>query len=381
VNRIPRGRRPIRRWGLGLGLVVVAIPWIGTVAHATPRYAARFDQSCALCHDDPSGGGKRSLYAAQYLVPAEMVMHPLGEEALARIQPAFGPNLSVGLDLRTLHHYTDRPNSLPNGFGVPNFLQMEGNLYLTFQPDPRVSACVVRGISGSYEIYGLIQGLPASGHVRVGRFVTPYGWRLADHTAFVRAFGGFMPPAHSDVGVEVGLFPGRWELQLAATNGAGGVTQDVDRDLAFSARAARRLRLGMLSVALGGSYSHNGSPSVMATAAGPFASLGWKRIVWLGEADWSRHRIDRSFVRGLDLSQELAFPLHRGWDLIATHDYHDPDVRKRTGALNRIGVGFELFPLPFLHLRALANTYETQPAAGGPHRDCFQSEVQVHFLY
>jgi hypothetical protein len=359
----------------------LAIAGVCAVAHATPRYAARFDERCALCHDDPSGGGKRSLYAAQYLVPTEMVAHPLDPEALARVQPALGPNLSIGMDLRTIHHYADRPAELPGAFALSNFLQMEGNLYLTVQPDPHVSACVTRGISGSYEIYGLIQGLPANGHVRVGRFVTPYGWRLADHTAFVRAFGGFMPPNHSDVGVEVGFFPGRWELQAAATNGARGSTYDVDRDLAFSARAARRLRLGGLSAALGGSFSGNGSPTVETSAAGPFGSLCWKRIVWLGEADWSRQRNGGTQVRSLNLSQELAVPLRRGWDLVATHDFHDADIRRQTGALNRYGVGLEFFPLPFVHLRAMANTYETQPENGGPRTDCFQSEVQAHFLY
>jgi hypothetical protein len=353
-----------------LGLILAA------PLQANPRYAARYDQRCGLCHDDPAGGGKRSLYAAQFLVPTEMSWRPMDDKARARIQPMLGPNLSVGVDLRTLHHYSDDRTE------PQNFLQMEGNLYLAFQPDARVTAYLTRGTSGSYEVFGIAYVLPYSGYAKVGRLVPPFGWRLPDHSAFVRSYGGFTPPGHSDVGVELGIFPGRLELQAALTNGARGQIGDNDRDLACSGRAAARFHLVGIKGALGGSGAYNGSPGAKASAAGPFGSLSWKSLTWVGEADWSRRDLaDGGSVRGLDLTQEFSLRVLPGWDLLATHDFHDPDTGRQTGALNRYGFGVELLPSPFLQLRAVADFYDAQKGPDLPRDDYFQSEVQVHFLY
>lgn len=366
-------RRPS---GLLLGMAGLLGFLLAAPLHANPRYAARYDQRCGLCHDDPAGGGKRNLYAAQFLVPSEMSWRPMDDEARERIQPRLGPNLSVGVDLRTLHHYSDDRTE------PQNFVEMEGNLYLAFQPDARITAYLTRGISGSYEVFGIAYVLPHSGYVKVGRFVPPFGWRLPDHSAFARSYGGFAPPSHSDVGVELGVFPGRLELQAALTNGARGQIGDNNRDLAFSGRAAARFHLAGIKAALGGSYAHNGSPGARASAAGPLGSLAWQRLTWVGEADWShRDLTDGGSTRGLDLTQELAFRLRPGWDLLATHDFHDPDTGRRTGALNRYGFGVELLPSPFLQLRAMANSYDARKGPDLPRDDYFQSEVQVHFLY
>nr|MEE4266754.1 hypothetical protein [Candidatus Krumholzibacteria bacterium] len=41
-------------------------------AHAVPRYTAQYGQSCTLCHTNPTGGGLRTEYASQYLIPEEI---------------------------------------------------------------------------------------------------------------------------------------------------------------------------------------------------------------------------------------------------------------------------------------------------------------------
>jgi hypothetical protein len=357
-----------------IALGVLAAP----LARATPRYAARYDDRCALCHDNPSGGAKRDLYATQYLVPNELSGRRLSEEARKAIQPQLGANLSIGMDLRTMHHYSDAASQ------PANFTEMQGDLYLTFQPDARISACMTRGVAGNYEVYGIAYLLPEGGYVKVGRFVTPYGWRLPDHSAFIRFYEGFMAPTNSDVGVEIGTFPGRCELQASLTNGARGSISDTNRDLAFSGRALLRHRLGRLKTALGGSFSYNGSPHAAVAASGPFASLSCGRLTWLGEVDWSRRqRFAAGKIWGLDMSHEISFHAGPGLDLLATYDFHDANTGRRTGALGRYGVGAEWFAVPFVQLRAAVDFYRVKegPDLPSPAKDYVQTEVQAHFLY
>jgi hypothetical protein len=361
-----------RAAAIGLGLLLVA-----AASHATPRYAARYEQTCSLCHDDPSGGGKRCAYAAQYIIPAELATLRPGKDAQALIDPQLGRNLSIGLDLRTLHLYSDDDRS------PQNFFEMQGDLYFAFDLAPRLSAYVQSGLSGAYEVYGLARVLPASGYVKVGRFAPPYGWRLADHTAFVREYGGFRPPAHTDVGIEAGLFPGRFTLQAAVVNGARGSTRDVDRDLAASGLVLGRFHPVGLALAAGASFAYNPREVTgeRVLASGPFGSLNWKRFTWVAEVDWQQRGRASNRTTGLLLSHELSCQLARGVDLLLTHDFRDPDLDRRSGAQERFGVGCEWLATPNSQVRLALyrHRFEDGPELGGD--DHLQTEAQIHFLY
>ncbi len=65
-----RNRNPAS-W-LSWWAVLLAALLAGTPALALPRYAATYGQSCVLCHENPTGGGLRNLYATQYLIPEEI---------------------------------------------------------------------------------------------------------------------------------------------------------------------------------------------------------------------------------------------------------------------------------------------------------------------
>ncbi len=369
------------RWPAGIGLVCAAACALLVAlvapqeARAVPRYAARYHQRCGLCHQDVSGGGMRSSYASQFLAPTELAWRTTPSEELEQIDPSIGRNVSVGFDLRTFHHYTD------DGRTPGNFFQMQGDLYLAFQLNDRLSAYLDRGMSGSTELFGTVHLLPASGYVKVGRFAPPYGWRFADHEAFVRDLQGFAPPTHTDVGFEIGLFPGRFTLQAALLNGAPGSPRDNDRRLAVAGRGSWRWRLGELKACVGGSGWHHDFEGGSSAVTGPFWSLAWGRLTWLGELGWMR---DDAAV-GADTqswtaSHEVALQLVQGLDLIATYDFHDPDIDVESGTRERIGGGLEFFTYPFLQLRLFCNLHRTEGSALGD-EDYVQTEGQVHFLY
>ena len=383
-SRVDHPRRRIP--GITASCLMLAAITIGaaTRASATPRYAARYEQRCSLCHHDPSGGGKRSLYATQYLLPTEMAARGLSIEEITGEGPMIGEKLSIGFDLRTLHTYSEREEDLDN------FFQMQGDVYLAFHLNDRFSAYVDQSGSGTTEAYGLGYVLPASGYLKVGRFAPPYGWRVGDHTLFVRDRQGLAPPGHTDVGLECGLFPGGFTLQAAVVNGSLGSTRDRDRNLAGVGRVGYRLTAAGLGLALGGSVLYNPYDGDAMTLAGPFWSLSGGPVVWLGEVGWqiqessglqSAQAADAAEVTQFTTSHQLALQLQQGWDVLATYDFTDPDLDLKDGAITRYGLGTEVLLYPFLHLRLAGHLTEEDRPAPQTDETYLATELQVHFLY
>jgi hypothetical protein len=345
-------------------------------AAAVPRYSARYQQACHLCHTNPTGAGQRTLYASQFLVPSEMVLHKLGFDDLAKIKPLINDDILVGADLRT--------NYMLSNHGRPDdgFFQMESNLTLNFQLDGRWSAYMSRGQSGTYEVWGKAQVLPGNGYLKLGRFQPAFGWRFSDHTMFVRQYLGFMPPTHTDVGLEAGLYPHHAELHASLLNGAQGSTMDVDNTLAVAGRAQQWWKLGPIAVATGGSIYWNNPSKARVTMGGPLGYLAWGRLIWVGEADWRAVRQPGSSrVTTFATSHELSFQLERGIDLLATYDFYDPDIDRKAGAVERFGIGFDSLVYRFVQLLTAVNVYDVVSGPDFRDEDRVEIVAQIHLLY
>ena len=351
-----------------------------TAALALPRYGARYGQKCLLCHVDPSGGGMRSAYASQYLIPDEMSFRRLEIEEMEGIDPALSETVSMGADLRTLYRYSpDAERKSGN-----NFFQMQGDITLHIQANEKLAIHVEQGLSGATEVYGLAFVLPAGGYVKAGRFAPAFGWRFADHRQFVRHTLGFAPPGHSDVGLELGLFPGSGvSLSLGILNGAGGQLADGDNRPAFALRGELRRALGPVNLALGASGYRDEEAGIGSIRAvgGPFVALAWGPLVWMGEWDWERRDEDEGGITALVASQELAWQLRPGLDLRATWNFHDPDIDALTGSHRKIGFGFDLLATPFVGVLAMLNHESFEDGDAFAQEDHLRAELVLHFLY
>lgn len=375
--------RAVRRAAAAALLALAAAP-----ALATPRYALRVGQSCVLCHQNPSGGGERSAYATAYLVPERLAM--AREDAPAPPDPQIHEALLLGADLRTF--WLDREDADARN----NFVQMQGAVYLSLQPDPRILAYVHQefgqGPAHAPEAFVLGWLVPGAVWAKAGRFVPAFGWRPADHRTFTRTDFVFLPenPPQSDTGLELGARRGPLELQLALTNGEFASAFERNDELAFVARGAILRTVGPGSVAAGASYAQHRGVDLHRWAGGPFAGASWGRLTWWGEADWLHSaRPDPAggpalAVRtGVTMSHELSVQVVRGVDVVATWDLHDPDVRIASGAGRRLGLGIDAMPYPFLQLRAKVNAFDVRngPDAPAIPDGVRQMEAEVHFFY
>jgi len=375
-GRARRGRDRVRR-SFGFAVVVLLL---ASHADAIPRYAARYRQSCNLCHHDPSGGGLRSLYASQFIVPSEMAFRASTEEQLKRIRPDISESVTIGADVRTLHVYADEEN-------LYNFFQMQGEIYAAFQADDRWSAVVNLDETASYEIFALGYVLPWSGYVKVGRFVPLHGWKFDDHNYFVREELGFDQPRNTDAGVEVGFMPANTMLVVSAGNGnAGNTTFDNNKDLAFGVTALRRFHVGPAGIALGVSYRRNrgGTGNANETQfGGPHGYVQWSRFAWLWEVDGTRFGpiTPGNDLDGLVTTHEVSWTLRRGVDLVGSYNFVDPNIDEKTGARTRLGIGVDVIATPFVNVQVRANNFQFEPGADVSGRNHWRSEVQLHLFY
>lgn len=366
-----------RHAGIASGLALAALALGATGAGAVPRWALSYQQDCHLCHVDPSGGGMRSLYASQFLVPGELAARWLDFEAIEALpSPQVNEQITVGADFRLLY----KGGSHDPG-EVQNFFQMQADFYLHFQLDDRWSLFLDTGQGDTQEAWAAAHVLPFNGYVKAGRFVPAYGWRLEDHTAYVRDGLGLAPPANTDVGLELGFYPEHFALQFGAGNGRRGLPFDSDDELALNARAEARGKLGPVALAAGGSASRLGGTGTRLDA-GPFAGLSWGRFSWLGELDWSiADRDTPTETTSVRQSHEFAARLTRGVELIGFLDTSDPDVDLASGSRLRYGGGVEALVDRHLELRGVVVVEDFEAGSAVPARDRAQAWLLLHLLY
>lgn len=363
----------------GLGAAALAVLAIGLAvpAAALPRYAARYNQKCSLCHVNPSGAGLRTLYASQDLVPNEMAWNAPKPEILEGVSPQIAKNITIGTDVRTIHDHSDQR------IQSTDFFEMQGDVYLSFQMGPKTLLYYDGGISGNKDVFGMAYVLPVTGgYVKVGRFLPSYGWTLDDHTAFVRADLGYAPPGNRDVGVEIGASPGHLDASAALTNGDRGATLSGDSKYAATANGTYRFRVARVGAALGVEGYHAPGPLGTFQSGGAHGYVSCHGVTLVSQADVYRNDPPGGTgPTGVVTSHELSCLLRKGLEAIATFDFDDPDRFRSSGSTTRWGGGVSVMPNQFVVLQALYRKTDVEggSAVSGP--GFYQTIVQAHFLY
>ena len=195
------------------------------------------------------------------------------------------------------------------------------------------------------EIIGLFKGNindePA--YLKVGQFFQPYGLRLQDDSAFIRAVTGFTYGT-TDVGLEFGYEPGSWAFHAASTNGTGS-SLETNRHKRFTVSAAyvnKRYRLGT-------SYSTNKNGDGDETKIyGVHAGAQFGRTGILFETDYIDDDTTKQQVSILELNLLVA----RGQNVKLSYEYHDPSDDIFENANERYSLVYEPFLNQFTQIRA-----------------------------
>lgn len=341
---------------------------------AEPAFAVRTGYACSTCHVNRTGGGLRtsfgSLYA-QTVLPRRLLSFRQENNLLAANPDA---RINIGGDFRAQSLVIASGDSANTfSFEVP-----EANFYAQVRLIPGKLSLYVDeklGPSGasSREFFGLYEFGKGDGYVKVGKFLPPFGWRLPDDAAFIRRFTGFAY-SNPDTGIEVGFEPGKWSIHLAATNGAGGGSDD-NRSKQVSLLTVRRIGKGRIGL----SASNNLPQGARVVQAGILGGFHTGRLSLLAEADWRETRSSAGESRRLIGYFEADVLISRGFSLKLTHDWVDPDLDIETDAQTRTSIGIESVPIPFLQLRYFVRFRDGPPQTLGARDNSV--EIEAHFFF
>jgi len=355
---------------------------------------------CSTCHVSPTGGGLRTpsgLYYGKEMLPrwghrpsadapprdSEIAGHFRLGKGFSGWAPGETPSGDVA------HRYGGiEPDPVFRGGGdvrlltyVPfeaerdaAFFPMQAELYLMARPHDKVVVYGDVGLQSSRaglnllgldvgsagpldylrvrELFVKVDRLPMNAWVRAGRFTPAYGWRLPDHTSFIRRDLGF-DQNRQVFGVEGGINP-----NYPYVNGAVFV-QGLD---AWPGDTGER---GWGATAQGGvrhlGWQAGGNLQVLNRAEsgaelliGPQWAVNLYPLVVLGELDLRRDfGGNTTSIAGYT---ELNWLMTWGLSGRLKFDWIDPDVTLRGDHKNRIALGAEFNPWTYTQVEVQYRT-------------------------
>jgi len=200
------------------------------------------------------------------------------------------------------------------------------------------------------EAFALVRTASRGIYLKFGRFLLPYGLRVADDRAFVRAETGFAS-TRREVGVEVGadLEPFAFAVAFANRSPLEAVSPE-GRRLSATAAVTTRWVLGGVSVA----WDDTRDPILpfRSLTAGAHAGAHYGPAVLLAEVDW---------LHGFDLTNDFdqamlyvqgTVEVYRGVELSLGFEAFDPVWSEAENERDRFLFGASWFPVPLLEVRA-----------------------------
>lgn len=333
-----------------------------------PRFAVQTGVRCSNCHVNPTGSGKRNDTLGHVFLN-DLMLDVSKKLTPKNITGRVTDFLAGGTDVR-IQNATTWSDPVTNSFTVP-----QGSLYLEVNAGKHITGYVDYDLANTVnrEAFGMVHNLPYDLYLKVGRIKLPYGLRIDDDSSPIRTNLN-MTFANPDIGGEVGIAPGPFEFAVALSNGVPGGVGDENLAKAYTTSVQWIHERGRV----GSSFQWNKRSANRLLQAAIFGGFKVGRFLWLGEADWQQ----RKSYTGLGSTtlfaaySELNYWIMNGLYAKAIYDFVDPDYRFPNNLQHRMGIGFDVYPLPFSKFSLL---YRLNVAAGAPGDDQFLA--RFHFFF
>lgn len=381
-------------------------------SNALPRFALMTGTKCTSCHVNPTGGQMRTEYGlgfSQEKLPLEAL-----KDSEFTFTNKVNDNISVGADYRGqfVYDFSTSPDFTTDPIaqrtkGKSSFHTMTASIYaavnlgkkITFFFRQDLISPSFRDLSGP-EVFVIAKILPGKWYIKGGDFLPDYGWRLDDHTAYIRGgnigtlnglqtnAGLIFRPNYKDVGVEIGGYAGSLMFTAGLFNGNGNNGPvGFSNEKAYVGKIEQMGSLSSLNYRLG--ISGYGYKSYK--MGGVHFGIGNEDITVMGEFDLTHHAIDvtaynvpvNEQVNQMAAYAEIDIRAMQGLWVIGKFDMFDPlqgvtddGQSPETNSVKRITMGVELFPFSFVEIRPQYRLNIENPGISND-----QILVQTHIWY
>jgi hypothetical protein len=353
---------------------------------ALPRFALMTGTKCGSCHVNPTGGLMRNEFGVGY----SMEKLPLAalKDSEFTFSSKLTDNISIGGDYRSQFIYD-------GGTRTTSFQAMTTTIYGSIMLNKKITFFFKQdivnstyGSLGGPEVYGIAKVIPGW-YIKGGDFLPNYGWRLDDHTSYVRGGDlGFIKslgvrpgllfiPDYKDIGVEIGGTIEGLFVTAGIFNGTGNTDQiKFSKNKAYAVKTEYMGSISDVNFRIGASgYGFN------AFSMGGFtAGIGTGDIVILGEVDWTKnYNVDPVNNPGgysMAAYGEIDVRAIQGLWLIGKYDMFDAIQGASNDEISRITLGIECFPLSFVEIRPQYRINMETPSVSND-----QALVQMHLWF
>jgi hypothetical protein len=242
---------------------------------------------------------------------------------------------------------------------------MQGDIYMNFRLAKKVSIYLDKGIYGGFEIFGLLNILPANGFVKIGKFVPNYGIKMDDHRTYIRTYTGFSAETGRPelTGAEVAFLPGPVSITGGVYNSSDGFGVGTGNSKAALGRVEGMFKASEdISIGIGGNvFTKMNAGGQRTTLFGGFGSFSYLDFTILGEADLIQNKLAGTKITGLVTFVEANYVVTPGLDLKVGYNFYDPNKDFKTGSLSKYSIGLEFFPISGVEVRPMYHIVKDEP--------------------
>lgn len=361
-----------------------------------PKFAAYTGQKCMSCHVSPTGGAIRHLGGVKY--SQEELFMKLFQKAnkTTQINGQVTKWLQLGADMRTLFFDNQTGPGQPD---LNSFFQMQADLYFNARVNDYLNLVIAPSLQYMnfppvYEVYGMVSNLPAGLYFRAGKMKPNFGIRIPEHRSYQRIYN-LNTPYYSDAGLEAGISPGLFTLNVGFFNGVNNSFTDFDSDGGKEVVASGDFRWASkknkFTFNIGASYLNNpykysvtNNINANRQIGAGFFSIGlFERVAILGEFDYNRLKIADSVSTKQDFRTifgEVDIRLTKGVEAKLQYENYDPQLGIKDGALirSRYSFGIEFYPMTGIELESIYRLVTT-PSGTKLHANEFQQMFKFYF--
>ncbi len=351
---------------------------------AEPYIAVRTGFKCSQCHVNRTGGGKRTEYGEVYTQYKLLMASPLIDTNMNSFDPKLNKSISIGANFRIEQSYLEKYTSkVVNAWDTAKTASeywsagsfSEKNLYVEMDLiKDRLKLYYDLDMSngGFRELWSMIS-LPANGYVKFGQMLLPYGYRLMDNQAFVRAVPGYTYST-TTLAYEMGFEPGPLSLVTNITqNQSVTVGSLIFRDVPV-----------LRTIRVGGSYSYELTKKLKNTQGsyGAFAGTTLGMFTFLGERDYTK--ADSGNTIGINKIEdyfEMDFLPMQGMNFKFTYESYWQDARVAQALSNqtRLVIGFEPFIMQYMQVGIYYRKNDWIPNSTNNNQDQIVGRLHVFF--
>lgn len=351
-----------------LGFTFVAL--LAASAVAEPYMAVRTGFKCSQCHLNQSGGAGRTEYGNAYtqyklvMEQTQAMIRNSRDAGMTSFDPKLNDAVTIGANFRTEGNVYAKRGALPadNQHNIA-----EANIYvnvdlvknfLSFYIDQTMAPTA----STNREMW-MMARLPYKSYVKVGRTLLPYGLRIMDDQAFIRAGTRYGYGRH-DLAGEIGFEPGPVSVIANLTN---------DHFSSVGSVVFRNFRVG-------GSYGAV-TDGAQFTTYGPFLGASYGPFTAMAELDFIEEASADSTIRSVAQFYELNVVPWQGINLKTTYEYFDRNTKiaNRRDGQQRMTFGAEVFPIQYLQVGLYYRVNQFIPQSDAGNRDALIARAHVYF--